>query len=60
MLVLTRKLGEVIIIGENVAITVVKIKEGSVRIGIDAPKEIPILRGELERRPGDEQQPLAA
>jgi carbon storage regulator len=54
MLVLTRRLGEVIEIGENVTVTVCALSAHSVRIGIDAPIEIPIHRRET-KRPGDSQ-----
>ena len=47
MLVHSRKFGETIYIGENVCITIVDIDRGKVRIGIDAPRDIPIYRGEL-------------
>ena len=47
MLVLTRKQSESIVINENITITVVKIGNGRVRIGIDAPKDIGISRSEL-------------
>jgi len=49
MLVLTRKLNEKIIIGENVRITVVGVRGNHVRLGIDAPPEVSILRDELLR-----------
>lgn len=51
MLVLGRKLGESIRIGPDVLLTVVRIKGDDVRIGIDAPKEIEIMRSELDARP---------
>jgi carbon storage regulator len=47
MLVLSRKLGEKICIGENISITVVDIDRGKIRLGIDAPREVPIFRQEL-------------
>lgn len=47
MLILTRKVGESITIGDNVTITVVASKGGQVRIGIDAPKSVSITRTEL-------------
>lgn len=47
MLVLSRKLGEKIYVGENVCITVVDIDRGKVRIGIEAPRDVPIYREEL-------------
>lgn len=48
MLVLSRKLNEVICVGENIKIRIVKVKGNTVRIGIEAPEEVPILRGELQ------------
>lgn len=47
MLVLTRKTDEKIMIGNDIEITLVRIRGGSVRIGIDAPREIRVVRGEL-------------
>ena len=47
MLVLSRKLGERIVIGENIVITVVKIDRNQIRIGIEAPNEIPVYREEI-------------
>jgi carbon storage regulator len=47
MLVLSRKPGEKILIGDKISITVVRIAPGIVRIGIDAPDGLPILREEL-------------
>jgi carbon storage regulator len=47
MLVLTRKLDEAIVIGDNIRIQVVEIDRGKVRLGITAPRDIPIYREEL-------------
>ena len=47
MLVLSRKPGERILIGEDIAVTVVRIGPNTVRIGIDAPREMNIVRDEL-------------
>ncbi len=47
MLVLTRKKNEVIVIGDNITITVVEIRGDKVRIGIDAPKEVTVHRMEV-------------
>jgi carbon storage regulator len=47
MLVLTRKVGDEIVIGDNIRISVVAIKGGKVRIGIKAPKEIVVDRHEV-------------
>ncbi len=48
MLVLSRKVGERILIGENVSVTVVRISGNLVRIGIEAPPETPVIRKELQ------------
>jgi carbon storage regulator len=47
MLVLTRRPGESIIVGQNIVVTVIEIKGGQVRIGIDAPREIEVYREEI-------------
>lgn len=47
MLVLTRKTGEGIIIGDDIKITIVELKGGGVRIGIDAPRDMKIHRQEV-------------
>jgi carbon storage regulator len=47
VLVLSRKVGERILIGDKIAITVVKIGHGGVRIGIEAPTELAVVREEL-------------
>ncbi len=50
MLVLTRKLGETIVIGDNIVIKVVDIHGKQIRLGIEAPSEITIFRGEIYER----------
>lgn len=47
MLVLSRKLGEKICIGDNICITVVDVERGKIRLGIEAPRDVPIFRQEL-------------
>ena len=47
MLVLTRKQSEKIRIGDNITITVIRMKGKSVRLGIEAPNNVSVLRGEL-------------
>ncbi len=48
MLVLTRKCGESILIGDDIKITVVEIKHGTIRIGIEAPRQVNIVREEIK------------
>jgi carbon storage regulator len=50
MLVLTRKVGERIHIGEGIVVTVVRIQNDKVRLGIEAPSEVAIHREEVYRR----------
>ena len=56
MLVLSRKLGEKIFIGENICITVVDIDRGKIRLGIEAPRDVPIYRQELLPLKGNDTQ----
>lgn len=56
MLVLSRKQQQEIVIGENVKITVLKIKGNTVRLGIEAPRDIKVIRGELPREPQKDEQ----
>ncbi len=51
MLVLTRKHNETLHIGNDIVITIVRVRGDSVRIGIQAPKEIGVMRGELVGMP---------
>ena len=48
MLVLSRKTDEQILIGDDIKITLIRVRGNSVRIGIDAPREVRVVRGELE------------
>lgn len=54
MLVVKRKKGESILIGENVEIKVIGIENGAVKLAIDAPKDVTILRSELYEEVGNE------
>ena len=48
MLVLSRKVGERILIGDQITVTVVRISGGGVRLGIEAPPEMAVIREELQ------------
>ena len=50
MLVLSRKEGEQLLIGDNVVLTINRISGNRVAIGIEAPRDVRIVRGELDRR----------
>jgi carbon storage regulator len=52
VLVLTRKINETIIIGENIRVTIRAVHGREVRLAIEAPQEVTIVREELGRRPG--------
>ncbi len=54
MLVLSRKRGERIVIGPNIELTVVDIRGNTVRLGVDAPRDVSIHRQEVCRRIQDE------
>lgn len=47
MLVLSRKLGEKIVIGDNIVLTIVKIDRNQIRLGIEAPSDVAIFREEI-------------
>ncbi len=50
MLILTRRVGESLMIGDDVTITVLGVKGNQVRIGVDAPKEVAVHREEILER----------
>ncbi len=50
MLILTRRVGETVTIGDDVTITVLSVKGRQVRVGINAPKHIPVHRQEIYQR----------
>ena len=50
MLILTRKVGEIIMIGEDIAVKVLGVRSGQVKIGIEAPRELPVHRHEIFER----------
>lgn len=60
MLILTRRVGESVIIGEDVTVTVLGVKGNQVRVGINAPKTTPVHREEIYERIKLEKQGLGA
>lgn len=50
MLILTRRCGEKIMVGDNICITILDTDRAKVRIGIDAPHDVPVHREEIYRR----------
>jgi carbon storage regulator len=51
MLILTRKSHEQIQIGDNITVTILRVKGGAIRVGIDAPRNVSVLRKELALKP---------
>lgn len=56
MLILTRRVGETVMIGDNVTVTVLGVKGNQVRIGVNAPKEVAVHREEIFERIKREEQ----
>ncbi len=50
MLILTRRVGETLMVGDDVTVTVLGVKGNQVRIGVNAPKEVAVLREEFYQR----------
>ena len=50
LLVLSRRRDQTLLIGDNVEVTVLEIKGGQVRLGINAPKAVPVHRGEIHAK----------
>jgi carbon storage regulator len=65
MLILTRRVGETLMVGDEVTVTVLGVKGNQVRIGINAPKDVAVHREEIyqrikrEQNPGAENEPEA-
>ena len=59
MLVLTRRIGECIRIGDDISIRVLEIQRGQVRMAIDAPRDIPVHREEIYRQVQEENRRAA-
>lgn len=60
MLVLTRKTGEELLIGEDIIITVLEVRGDGVKIGIDAPRDVTVKRREIVLQVADTNQQAAA
>ena len=56
MLILTRRIGESVHIGDDIRLTVLGVRDSQVRIGINAPKEVPVHREEIYYRIKHEQE----
>ena len=50
MLILTRGEGQIITIGDNIRVTIVEVRGDKVRVGIDAPRDLQVMRAELLER----------
>lgn len=59
MLVLTRKAGESIVIGSDIRVTVLEMQGRQIRLGIEAPPEVPVHRGEIYERIKEENERAA-
>lgn len=60
MLILSRRNGESFVIGDNIKITVLSQRSNQVRIGIDAPRDLPVFREEVLERRKQSEQPTPA
>jgi carbon storage regulator len=59
MLILTRRVGEKLIIGEDVTVTILSLKGNQIRIGIDAPRSVKVHREEVYERIRKERETLS-
>ncbi|MGO3985425.1 carbon storage regulator CsrA [Pseudomonas sp. SAS7] len=58
MLVIGREVGEIIVIGDDIRIMVVESRDGVVRFGVEAPREVPVHRAEVYKRIKEAEQGL--
>jgi len=58
MLILTRRIGETVMVGNDVTVTIVGVKGNQIRIGIGAPKDVAVHREEIYERIRREQHPV--
>jgi carbon storage regulator len=56
MLILTRRIGETVMIGNDITVTVVGVKGNQIRLGIEAPKDVPVHREEIYVRVREEKK----
>lgn len=59
MLILTRRVGETLMIGDNITVTILGVKGNQVRVGVDAPRDVSVHRQEIYERIQDEPQGAA-
>jgi carbon storage regulator len=59
MLILTRRVGESLMVGDDITITVLGVKGNQVRIGVNAPKDVAVHREEIYNRIQDDVEPKA-